>query len=385
MQGAPVLVLGGEWTVHTADAAEKALQEALAPLGYSKSSKLPIAASLSAIDISGVTLLDTSGAMLINACRSAGGPSREPSASASLPKAARLPLVSKNAEYTALIDFCPDPPTLAQEKEDPLFTRWLVQAGESITEEAKLLWQMLGFLGHFLVCTGKTLLTPWRLNFTSLVYHMDQVGLKALPIVGLLSFLIGLVIAYMAAVQLVTFGAQIFVIPLLEIATTREMGVLMTSILVAGRSGSSFTAQIGAMVSNEEVDAMRTMGLDPMGLLVVPRVLALVLMLPILVMVADVMSILGGLVAVWVSMDITPTVFFYTLQKDINLRHFFLGLFKTPFFAVTIGCVGCYLGFNVTGSSESVGRLTTKAVVEAIFLVIVLDAVFALLYSSMGL
>lgn len=358
-----VLALSGEWSVHTLRLARQNLE------------KLQLKnRQLASIDLNNITRLDTSGALLINQYRKISG---------SRLASSKLAVTVDNADYTALLDFCPEPTLPEAEKKHAFLTVLCNSIGHSIVTELSLLWEMLGFLGHFLCALSHVLLKPWNMRWTSLIYHMEQTGLKAIGIVGLLSFLIGLVIAYMAAAQLVLFGMQIFVVPLLEIATTREMAVLITAILVAGRSGSSFTAQIGAMVANEEVDAMRTMGLNPMQMLVVPRILALVLMLPVMVMVADIMSILGGMTAVWVSMDITPTVFFYTLHKNMSYQNFLLGLLKTPFFAVAIGCVGCFLGFKVTGSSESVGQLTTKAVVEAIFLVIVLDAVFALLFSAL--
>jgi phospholipid/cholesterol/gamma-HCH transport system permease protein len=210
---------------------------------------------------------------------------------------------------------------------------------------------------------------------------VEHAGLRAVPIVCLLNFLIGLVIAYMALSSLAMFGAQIYVVNLLEVVTLREMGVLITAILVAGRSGSSFTAQIGVMVSNQEVDAMRVMGLDPMRVLVLPRALALVAALPCLVVLADVMGLLGGLVASWVSMDISPTVFIHTLQRSMTVKHVLVGVVKAPVFALVIGCVGCFLGFQVKGGADAVGALTTRSVVESIFMVILLDALFALFFS----
>jgi phospholipid/cholesterol/gamma-HCH transport system permease protein len=214
---------------------------------------------------------------------------------------------------------------------------------------------------------------------------MEQTGVNAIPIVALLSFLIGMVLSYMAATQLAGFGAQIFVVNLLEVAIMREMGVLLTAILVAGRSGSSYTAQIGAMAANQEIDAMRSIGLDPMHMLVVPRVTALVATLPRLVMVADVSGLLGGLVAVWVSLDITPGMFMEALQRAFNLQHFVIGLAKAPFFAAIIGCIGCFDGFKARRSADSVGRMTTRSVVESIFMVIALDAFFAVFLTSVGI
>jgi phospholipid/cholesterol/gamma-HCH transport system permease protein len=181
------------------------------------------------------------------------------------------------------------------------------------------------------------------------------------------------------------FGAQIYVVNLLEVVTLREMAALITAILVAGRSGSSFTAQIGIMVSNQEVDAMRSMGLDPLTLLALPRITALVLSLPLLVVLGDVMGLLGGMCALFFSMDIPVAVFLQTLRKSITATHLLIGALKAPFFALVIGNVGCFLGFQVTGSSESLGALTTRSVVVSIFLVIALDAFFALLFNLAGI
>jgi phospholipid/cholesterol/gamma-HCH transport system permease protein len=213
---------------------------------------------------------------------------------------------------------------------------------------------------------------------------MEQVGLNAMPIVALISFLIGVVLAYMGALQLTRFGASVFVVDLLEVAVLRELGILLTAILVAGRSGSAFTAQIGSMKIREEVDAMRTMGLDPVEVLVVPRILALLITLPMLGFIADLAGLLGGGLMTWTVLGIGPATFLERLRDTVDMRHFAAGLIKAPFFALAIGLIGCLLGFRVSGSSESVGRLTTQAVVEAIFTVIVLDAGFAVFFSAIG-
>jgi phospholipid/cholesterol/gamma-HCH transport system permease protein len=245
--------------------------------------------------------------------------------------------------------------------------------------------ERLSFFGQFLLTLGKNIIQPWDVRWISVICHMGQAGVGSIPIVALLSFLIGMVLSYMTATLMAGFGAQIFVVNLLEVAILREMGVLLTAILIAGRSGSSYTAQIGSMVAGQEIDAMRSMGLDPMHMLVVPRVSALLLMLPLLVVVADFSGLLGGLVAVWFSLDIAPVMFLEALQRNIHLQNFVVGLVKAPFFALLIGCIGCFDGFKVTGSADSVGRMTTQAVVESIFMVITLDAFFALFFTSIGI
>ena len=226
---------------------------------------------------------------------------------------------------------------------------------------------------------------PWRIRWTALVNHMEQAGLNAVPIVGLISFLVGAVLAYQGADQLRRFGAEIFVVNLIGISVLREIAILLTAIIVAGRSGSAFTAAIGSMKVREEIDAMRILGLDPMEILVLPRVLALVVTLPLLAFFADIMGLLGGAFMAWAALGIGPGQFLERLGDAIPMWSFWVGLIKAPVFAFLIAMVGCYEGFQVEGSAESVGRLTTQAVVEAIFLVIVADAVFSILFAYLGL
>ncbi len=243
---------------------------------------------------------------------------------------------------------------------------------------------LLSFLGATVITAGRAAVKPRRIRFTSLISHIEQVGLNAMPIVGLLSFLIGVVIAYQGAEQLRRFGAEIFTVDLLGIFMLREMGILLTAIIVAGRSGSAFTAQIGTMQVNEEVDAMRTLGLDPLEVLVLPRVLALVIALPLLTVLADVMGLAGGALMSMAVIDITLVQFMERLKDVVPLWAFWVGLIKAPVFGLLIGLVGCREGLNVVGSAESVGRHTTKSVVVSIFLVIVADALFSIFFLNIG-
>jgi phospholipid/cholesterol/gamma-HCH transport system permease protein len=204
-----------------------------------------------------------------------------------------------------------------------------------------------------------------------------------MPIVGLLSFLIGVVFAYQGADQLRRFGAEIYTVNLLGIAILRELGVLLTAIIIAGRSGSAFTAQIGTMQVNEEIDALRTLGLDPIEVLVVPRVLGLALTLPLLAVYAAFMGLLGGCLMSWASLGILIPTFLEQLRSAITEWTFWVGIIKAPFFAIIIALVGCYEGFNVARSADSVGRLTTQSVVESIFIVIVADAAFSIMFSML--
>ncbi|MEQ9606482.1 MAG: MlaE family lipid ABC transporter permease subunit, partial [Kiloniellaceae bacterium] len=243
---------------------------------------------------------------------------------------------------------------------------------------------LLSFLGLTVTVFLRTLLRPWRIRFVPLIAHMEQTGLNALPIVGLISFLVGIVLAYQGADQLARFGAQIFTVNLVAVGVLREMGILLTAIIVAGRSGSSFTAQIGTMKVNEEIDAMQTLGLDPMEVLVMPRVFALVLVLPLLTFYADLMGLLGGAVMATVVLDISFFQFARQLSDAVTLWTFWIGIIKAPLFAFIIGMIGCYEGLQVSRSAESVGRQTTRAVVESIFLVIVLDALLSIFFSVIG-
>lgn len=244
---------------------------------------------------------------------------------------------------------------------------------------------LLAFFGAVVGTVGRVALRPSRIRFTSLVSHIEQVGLNAMPIIGLLTMLIGVVLAYQGVDQLRVYGGEIFTVNLIGISTLREMGILLTAIMVAGRSGSAFTAQIGTMQVNEEVDAMRTLALDPIEALVLPRIFALVIAVPLLTVYADFMGILGGGVMTCLLIDLTPGQFLQRLNEAVNLNTFWVGLIKAPVFAFVIGMVGCFEGLQVRGSAESVGRLTTRSVVESIFLVIVFDALFSILFSYLGI
>lgn len=257
--------------------------------------------------------------------------------------------------------------------------------GRSVFFMAAEAKELVGFFGQTVSVLGASLLRPRRIRWTALISHMEQSGFNALPIVGLISFLIGMVMAYQGADQLKRFGAEVFTVNLVAIGVLREMAILLTAIIVAGRSGSAFTAQIGTMTVNEEVDALRTIGLDPFEVLVLPRVLALVLVLPLLTFYADIMGLLGGAVMVMASLDMNLLQYLRRLGDAIRVGDFFVGMIKAPLFAAIIAMVGCFEGFKVSRSAESVGRQTTRAVVEAVFLVIVLDAGLSIFFTLIGL
>jgi phospholipid/cholesterol/gamma-HCH transport system permease protein len=242
-------------------------------------------------------------------------------------------------------------------------------------------YSLLSFFGLICITAGHLLRNPRKLKITALVAQMEQTGVNAVPIVGLLSFLIGIVLAYQGADQLRRFGAEIYTVNLLSVGILRELGVLMAAIIIAGRSGSAFTAQIGTMRVNEEIDALRTIGLDPIEVLVIPRLFGLMLTLPMLALCANIIGLSGGCLMAWASLDITPPQFLRQLQASLYPWTFWIGLIKAPFFAFIIALTGCYEGFQVARSAESVGRLTTLSVVESIFLVIVADAGFSIVFS----
>lgn len=263
------------------------------------------------------------------------------------------------------------------------FSAALARLGRAVHKDAGEVVALVSFLGENLVKLGRTVLQPRRFRLTSTVFHMEQVGLDAVPLVALLSFLVGAVIAFLGAQILADFGATIFVVELVSIAFLREFGVLLTAILLAGRTASAFTAQIGAMVSREEVDAIRTLGLDPVELLVLPRLIALLVMLPLLTFIAMVSGLLGGLAVGVFSLDIPPQAYLARMQQEMELRHFVIGMSKAPLFAMVIGLIGCLEGLRVEGTAQSVGERTTSSVVQTISLVIILDAFAAIWFMYM--
>ncbi len=255
--------------------------------------------------------------------------------------------------------------------------------GEATAELVLSAVGLLGFLGLVAVTGMRTLAHPRRLRVVSLVAQMQRAGVSSLPIVGLLSFLIGIVTAYQGAEQLRPYGAQIFTVNLLGLGFLRELGVLLAAIIIAGRSGSAFTAEIGAMEVNQEVDALRTLAIDPVEVLVLPRLFALVLTLPLIAFYADIMGLLGGAILCWLVLGMPLPVFMQQLHEALTMWSFWLGIIKAPFFAAAIALVGCNEGLSVARTAESLGLHTTRAVVHSIFIVIILDAAFSVLFSSL--
>ena len=359
--GELVIGLKGAWTVRSVAALDQKMA-AIRPGGARKAR----------FDLSGLVTVDSAGAWLIARTRGA-------LAAAGV----EVKLEAADEHQKALID-----KVLAAGLPEPhgrlphhYMIDILARVGRALIEAVKLARDLLSFFGAVVIGFLRLFVEPRRIRFVSLISHIEHTGLNAMPIIGLISFLIGVVLAYQGADQLRQFGAEIFTVNLVGVSVLREMGILLTSIIVAGRTGSAFTAQIGTMQVNEEVDALRTLGLDPLDVLVLPRVIALVIALPLLTFYSDILALLGGGVACVTLLGMSVQQFLTQLQAAVTMTHFLVGLSKAPVFAAIISMVGCFEGLRVTGSAESVGRLTTKSVVEALFLVIVFDAFFSVLFS----
>ena len=242
----------------------------------------------------------------------------------------------------------------------------------------------LAFIGELVTRGGRYLLLPWRIRWREVVAEIEASGLRALGIVGLLSFLVGMVMAYQAGATLQDYGANVLIVNLVGIITLREMGPLLTAIIVAGRTGSSYTAQLGTMRITEEIDALRAIGIPPFDILILPKVIALMLVMPLLTVFANLMGLVGGSVVAAYRFDVSFAVYFDRLPEVVDLTTLMLGLIKMPVFAIVIALIGCMQGMRVAGSALAVGRATTVSVVQATFLVIVIDAVFSVLFNLLG-
>ena len=358
--------IGGDWTLaHYASLEAQVLQ---------LRGTLPSSAR---VDLQSLAALDTAGAALLVELLGSQRLAQLAQDAPGLPSERRALLQTVGTAIAEAGDAQPS-------KRPPAWREFFGQIGQSVDE----LWQqgiaLLGFIGMTLAAMFAIILRPRRWRITSLVAHLQQSGLNAVPIVALLTFLVGAVVAFLGATVLADFGASIYTVDLVAFSFLREFGVLLTAILIAGRTASAFTAQIGSMKANEEIDAIRTLGLSPLELLVLPRVFALLIALPILTFIAMLSGILGGAVVCALSLDISPAMYLAMLQENIALKHFLVGMAKAPLFAFLIAVNGCLDGFKVTGSAQSVGERTTSAVVQSIFVVIVLDALAALFLMEMG-
>jgi phospholipid/cholesterol/gamma-HCH transport system permease protein len=322
------------------------------------------------VDLSGVERMDTVGAWLVHKLERDRGAT----------------LVGATDEQRTLIEHVAraDRPMTVRREPEPLVYQFVGQVGEASMMALTTLVGLLGFFGSLCISIGHIFRHPRRFRFNAVVQQFDAVGVHALGIIGLMSFLVGIVIAQQGAVQLRQFGAEVYTVNLIGRAAMRELGVLMTAIMVAGRSGSAFAAQLGSMKLNEEVDAMRIIGVSPMEALVFPRVLATLLMMPLLGFYAAVLAIVGGGLFCWISLDIAPITFVQRIRDVVPMTDLWQTLIKAPTFGVIIAMAGCFQGLLVEGNAESVGLRTTTAVVQGIFLVIVLDAFFAVFFTAIG-
>jgi phospholipid/cholesterol/gamma-HCH transport system permease protein len=325
---------------------------------------------VAAIDLSAIDHIDTIGAWIIHRFSTQHG----------------AQVAGASADATRLLDAVArndQPPEKPAWDPSPI-QRVLEQVGIAAKITGTTMIGLLGFLGATIIASMHLIRHPGRIRMNAVVQRLEVVGISALWIIGLMSFLVGIVIAQQGAVQLESFGMEVLTVNLVGRLTFRELGVLMTAIMVAGRSGSAFAAQIGTMMLNEEVDAMRTIGVQPMEALVMPRIIAAVIMMPLLGFYASIMAIIGGGLLCWITLEIPPVTFVQRLREVVPMTDIYIGLIKAPVFGFIIGVAGCFQGFQVRGSAEEVGLRTTAAVVQAIFLVIVIDSVFAVFFTWLG-
>jgi phospholipid/cholesterol/gamma-HCH transport system permease protein len=328
------------------------------------------------IDMGSVERLDTFGAWLLERLvRAFKARGCEPS------------ITGLREDYRALID------EMAGIKEDgkaarsrgQSLTYALASVGENIVSVGHSFAAIVNMLGGVVIALLRVLANPRRFRFTSLVHQLDMVGWRAVPIILLITFLIGCIIAQQGLFHFRKFGADVYVVDMVGILVLRELGVLIVAIMVAGRSGSAYTAELGSMKMREEIDALRTMGFDPVEVLILPRILALIIGVPLLTFIGSMAALYGGGLVCWLYGGIDPDIFLSRLKEAIALNTFQVGMIKAPFMALVIGVVACVEGMAVKGSAESLGRQTTASVVESIFLVIVMDGLFAIFFASIGM
>jgi phospholipid/cholesterol/gamma-HCH transport system permease protein len=353
--GRQVLTLKGDWTIYHTVPIENAIRSAGKKFNNC------------AIDATQLEKLDTAGAWLIRKYFS---------------KSCNLRLTSRQKE---LLEFIPDAKKNPEKERTSSFREFFEQVGRLYEAACKFSYDIVSFLGLIFVRFLANFLRPRHFRIPSIVRHIDETGIRALPIVGLLAFGTSMVVSYQASTQLKKFGADIFAVDLTIISLLREMSVLITAIMMAGRSGSAFAAEIGVMKLRGEVDALRTMGMDPVETLVLPRLLALLLTVPLLTFMADIIGIAGGGLMAADQLHISLIQYIDRVQHIATPTMFFVGLVKAPVFAILIALVCTYQGMNVSGSAENVGKVTTIAVVQSIFLVIMTDALFSIIFARMDI
>jgi len=357
------LALAGGWTVETGRAAELRAEDLVGAASGAKRAT---------IDLGGVEHLDTAGAWIIDRAQA----QLTASGAAVVYSRARPEhkILLQEAHYRAF-DSSPRP------RPHPLL-EILSDIGESVSGAGADLVAGLSFLGRLVAAIAAGFVDPRRLRITPIVFHLEAFGFRSVPIIVLINFLVGAIVAQQGIYQLQRFGATVYAVDLIGILILRELGVLLTSIMIAGRSGSAITAEIGSMKMREEIDALKVMALDPIGVLIVPRTLALVLALPMLTFLADIAALFGGILVVWAYGGVSPETFLARLQNSIDFSTFAIGLIKAPFMALAIALIASVEGFGVQGSAESLGRKVTESVVKSIFIVIVIDGLFAMFFAA---
>ena len=355
--------LSGRWTVEHAAAVERRMF-ALAEAATGCARVL--------IDLSGIERLDTLGAWVLDRTRHEFGSN-----------GLAADFVGARSEHHILLNeiayrgFQPEPAAKTSHLIDVF-----ADIGEGMVRAGRDFVRGVSFLGEIIAALIRVVVMPSRFRFPALTNQLERIAFRGVPIIVLISFLVGCIVAQQGIFQLQRFGAQSFVVNLVGILNLRELGVLLTSIMVAGRSGSAFTAELGSMKMREEIDALRVMGLDPTEVLIVPRVLALVIGLPILAFLAAMAALVGSGLIAWIYGDIAPNVFLARLKATIDFRTFMVGIIKAPFMALVIGVIASIEGMAVEGSAESLGRHVTASVVKSIFMVIVLDGFFAIFFAA---
>jgi phospholipid/cholesterol/gamma-HCH transport system permease protein len=363
--GSAVLALDGSWIARRARLAEAAISAALQELG---------ATARVTLDLEGVDRIDTAGAWLVERTRR-GLVDAGANVDLKAPQDKQRILIEEvRAHYADA-----PPPRPAERLVDLLadFGKGVVGASEDMVDGTS-------YMGLFTMALVRSIANPARLRFTSIVHHLEMIGLRSVPIIALISFLVGGIVAQQGIFQLNTFGAPTLVVDLVGILTLRELALLLTSIMIAGRSGSSITAELGSMKMREEIDALHVIGLDPMEVLILPRVIALLFAMPMLTFISAMSALFGAGIVAFFYGGISPEIFLFRLQNAVGLHTFLVGMIKAPFMALVIGLIATMEGMGVEGSAESLGRQTTSSVVKSIFMVIVVDGIFAMFFAGIN-
>nr|WP_321267984.1 ABC transporter permease [uncultured Sulfurimonas sp.] len=353
----------GEFTLYTITSYQKKIDK----IDFSKVKEVEI-------DLEDVVYFDTAASIFINSLRNEF-----------TQKKVIFNVVTKNKDTLDTIDLVQKSKKTSHPIPQEKQTNFLSYLGELFYFYYSGFTAFISFIGKLFVTKISFFQSLKNIRYKEIIFEMNESAVKAIGIIALTSFLIGLVVAYQSAFQLKIYGANIFIVDMLGISIFRELAPLMTAVVIAGRSGSAFTAQIGAMKITQELDAMRTMGFDPYLFLVMPRIIALMITMPILIFVADLMGVFGGILVAHLDLGITPQLFIERLNEVVAAKHFFIGIAKGPFFAFLIASIGVYRGLMVKDDTQSIGFNTTKSVVESIFAVIVCDAVFSILFTNLGI